>query len=108
MHLPIGGTGINVFRPVYRDGAPTATVAERRAALTGFAVGSFHVPDLTAAAASALSDGVDVQLSRAGARRRARQLARDEAATAPLRIADRSWLLVVRDPSRPGRRPARC
>ena len=44
IRLPIGGTGINVFRPVYRDGAPTATVAQRRAALTGFALGSFHVP----------------------------------------------------------------
>ncbi len=50
MRLPVGGTGINVFRPVYRDGAPTATVAERRAALIGFAGGAFHVPDLAAAA----------------------------------------------------------
>ena len=24
MRLPVGGTGINVYRPVYRDGAPTA------------------------------------------------------------------------------------
>jgi len=28
------------------------------------------------------------------------ELPREEAATAPLRIADRTWLLVVRDPSR--------
>jgi diguanylate cyclase (GGDEF)-like protein len=102
IHLPIGGTGINVFRPVYRDGAPTATVAERRAALTGFAIGSFHVPNLTAAAASALSDGVQVQLVEDGRTIAGPQLARDASATAPLRIADRSWLLVVRDPSKPG------
>jgi len=101
IHLPIGGTGINVFRPVYRDGAPTATVAERRAALTGFAIGSFHVPNLTAAAASALSDGIQVQLVEDGHTIAGPHLARDESATAPLHIADRTWLLVVRDPSRP-------
>jgi diguanylate cyclase (GGDEF)-like protein len=102
IHLPIGGTGINVFRPVYRDGAPAATVADRRAALTGFAIGSFHVPNLTAAAASALDDGVQVQLVEDGRTIAGPRLARDESAAAPLRIADRTWLLVVRDPSEPG------
>ena len=52
MPLLIGGTGINVYRPVYRDGAPIATVAERRAALLGFAAGGFRVNDLAAAAIS--------------------------------------------------------
>ncbi len=102
IHLPIGGTGINVFRPVYRDGAPTATVAERRAALAGFAIGSFHVRDLTAAATSALANEVDVQLVEDGHTIAGPRLARDESAAAPLHIADRTWLLVVRDPSRPG------
>lgn len=101
MHLPIGGTGINVFRPVYRDGAPTATAAQRRAALVGFAVGAFHVPDLTAAAISAVPGDVDVQLVESGRTVAGPELPRDEAATASLRIADRSWLLVVRDPNRP-------
>ena len=50
--LLVGGTGINVYRPVYRDGAPTATVAQRRAALIGFAAGAFRVNDLAAAAIS--------------------------------------------------------
>ena len=102
MHLPIGGTGINVFRPVYRDGAPTATVAQRRAALVGFAVGAFHVPDLAAAATSALDEDVDAQLLEGGRTVAGAELPRDDAATAPLRIADRTWLLVVRDPDRPG------
>ncbi|HSS04829.1 MAG TPA: diguanylate cyclase [Solirubrobacterales bacterium] len=101
MHLPIGGTGINVFRPVYRDGAPTATVAQRRAALAGFAVGAFHVPDLTAAATSALPDDIDVQLVESGHNVAGPQLPRDETAATPLRIADRTWLLVVHDPNRP-------
>jgi diguanylate cyclase len=101
MHLPIGGTGINVFRPVYRDGAPTTTVAQRRAALVGFAVGAFHVPDLVAAATSALDEDVDAQLLEGGRAVAGAELPRDDAATAPLRIADRTWLLVVRDPDRP-------
>lgn len=46
MRLPVGGTGINVFRPVYRDGAPIRTVVERRAALIGFAAGAFRLPEL--------------------------------------------------------------
>jgi diguanylate cyclase (GGDEF)-like protein len=102
MHLPIGGTGINVFRPVYRDGAPTATVAQRRAALVGFAVGAFHVPDLAAAATSALDEDVDAQLLEGDRTVAGTELPRGDAATAALRIADRTWLLVVRDPDRPG------
>jgi diguanylate cyclase (GGDEF)-like protein len=102
IHLPLGGVGINVFRPVYRDGAPTATVAERRAALIGFATGAFKVTDLAAAATTALPDEVDVQLDEGGRVVAGDSVDRGEAASAPLRIADRSWLLVVRDPNRPG------
>jgi diguanylate cyclase (GGDEF)-like protein len=102
MRLPVGGTGINVFRPVYRDGAPIRTVAERRAALTGFAGGAFHVPDLAAAATTALPDEVDAALIERGKPLTGPDLPRDETATAPIRIADRTWLLVVRDPGRPG------
>jgi diguanylate cyclase (GGDEF)-like protein len=102
MRLPVGGTGINVFRPVYRDGAPTGTPAERRAALIGFAAGAFHVPELARAATAALPDGVDASLVERGQRVAGPALSRDETATAPIRIADRTWRLVVRDPSRPG------
>ena len=102
MRLPSGGVGINVFRPVYRDGAATGSPAERRAALLGLAVGSFRVPDLAAAATSALPDGVDAALSERGRPVAGHRLPRGESATAPVRIADRAWLLVVRDPSRPG------
>ena len=102
IRLPLGGTGINVFRPVYRDGAPTRTVAERRGALVGFATGAFHVSDLTGAAATALPDEVDVQLRERGRTVLGPSLDRDEAAAAPVRIADRTWLLLVQDPNRPG------
>lgn len=102
LHLPVGGTGINVFRPVFRDRAPTRTVAERRAALIGFAAGSFRVPDLAAAATTALPDSVAASFIERGKTVSGPLLARDESATAPIRIADRTWLLVVRDPGRPG------
>jgi diguanylate cyclase (GGDEF)-like protein len=99
--LLIGGLGINVYRPVYRDGAPTETVAQRRAALIGFAAGAFRLSDLAKAAVSTVPDAVEVQLrvdrdSVIGDEGRL-----DDAARAPIRIADRTWLLVVRDPNRP-------
>ena len=102
IHLVLGGSGINVFHPVYADGASTGTVAERRAALTGFATGSFHVPDLTKTIASALSEDVDAQLLEGGRTIFGPELSRDESAAVPIQIADRKWLLVVRDPDRPG------
>jgi diguanylate cyclase (GGDEF)-like protein len=102
LHLPLGGTGINVFRPVFRDGAPTRTAAERRAALVGFAAGSFRVPDLAAAATAALPNQVAASFVESGRTVSGPSLSRDGSATAAIRIADRAWLLVVRDPSRPG------
>ena len=101
MLLLIGGTGINVYRPVYRDGAPTATRAQRRDALTGFAAGAFRIDDLAAAAISAVADEVDVQLRIDGGMVVGHRGELDDAATAPIRIADRTWLLVVRNPNRP-------
>jgi diguanylate cyclase (GGDEF)-like protein len=99
--LLIGGVGVNVYRPVYRDGAPTETAAQRRAALIGFAAGAFRVDELAAAAVSAVPDAIDVQLriDRATVVGARGQL--EGAANAPIQIADRTWLLVVRDPDRP-------
>ena len=102
MRLPVGGTGINVFRPVFRDGAPTGTVAERRAGpgrlrrrlLPGSATSPRRQRSPCPTASTSSSS------SAANGRRAAAPL--DEAATAPIQIADRSWLLVVRDPNRPG------
>jgi diguanylate cyclase (GGDEF)-like protein len=102
IRLPLGGSGINVFRPIYRDGAPTATRAQRRAALVGFATGSFHVADLSAAVTNTLPDAVKAQLVEGGRTVMGPALSRDEGASAPIRVADRTWLLVIRDPHRPG------
>jgi diguanylate cyclase (GGDEF)-like protein len=102
IRLPLGGTGINVFRPVYRDGAPTRTVTERRAALTGFAVGSFRIGDLAMAATTALEEDDDIQLLERGRSLYGPPLDRGDSAAAPVKIADHTWLLVVRDSNRPG------
>jgi diguanylate cyclase (GGDEF)-like protein len=102
IRLPLGGAGINVFHPVYRDGAPTDTVAQRRAALSGFALGSFRIEDLAAAATTALEEDDDIQLLERGRSVAGEPLDREESATAPLEVADRTWLLVVHDRDRPG------
>jgi len=100
--LLIGGRGINVFRSVYRDGAAVKTVAERRRALVGFAAGSFRIEDLGAAAAEAVSPEVQLQLKAGEATVFGAPGELDGAASAPLRIADRTWTLTVKDPSGPG------
>jgi diguanylate cyclase (GGDEF)-like protein len=102
MRLPLGGVGINVFHPVYAEGAATETRAQRRAALIGFATGGFRVQSLAAAATAALPDDAEAALLERGEPVAGEPIARDESASAPIRIADRTWLLVVRDPNRPG------
>jgi diguanylate cyclase (GGDEF)-like protein len=101
IHLLLGGDGLNVYRAVYRDGAPTATVAERRAALLGFAVGSFRIQDLAASAIAAVpgSDAVQLRVDRRPVVGPRGQL--EDPAKAQIHIADRTWVLVVRDPNRP-------
>lgn len=99
--LLVGGTGINVYRAIYRDGAPTATEAERRRALIGFAAGSFLLKDLAAAAVGTLPDDVTAQLDVANHTVIGPQGALEDPARAQIQIADRTWLLVVRDPDRP-------
>lgn len=99
--LLIGGIGVNVYRPVYRDGAPISTVAQRRAALIGFAGGAFRVRDLAQAAVATVSNASDVQLRIDRGHVIGEQGELDDAAQAPIEIADRTWLLVVRDPNRP-------
>lgn len=42
--------GFLVFEPIYRKGAPAATVAERRAALQGFGLGVLRIGDIVDAA----------------------------------------------------------
>ncbi len=94
------GRGIEVYQPVYRAGAPPAGRAQRRSALTGFAVGVIRVPDLIAAAMGAAT-GATLQL-----RERSRVVLGpleplSDAATAPVRIADRTWILVLSDHDTP-------
>jgi len=99
--LLIGGLGFNVYHPVYREGAPTATVAQRMAALIGFAGGAFRVGDLAAAANGSVPEPVDVQLHVNGtAVGDPGQL--EDTAQARIRIADRTLVLILSDPNRPG------
>lgn len=99
--LLIGGLGVNVYRPVYRDGAPIGTRAQRRAALIGFVAGAFLVEDLAGAALATVPDTVDVQVQVQHNTVFGEAGTLDDSARAPIQIADRTWVLVVRDPKRP-------
>jgi diguanylate cyclase (GGDEF)-like protein len=99
--LLIGGRGINVFHAVYRDGAPVRTVAERRRALVGFAAGSFRIGDLAGTAAEAVDPSVRVQVGADGETVFGSGERLSDGASAPVRIADRTWTLTVADPGGP-------
>ena len=100
--LLIGGTGIAVFRAVYRDGAPVKTVAERRRALAGFAAGSFQIDDLAGTASEAVSADVELQLLADGSVVYGSEGDLGDGASVPVKIADRTWTLAVEDPDGPG------
>jgi len=99
--LLIGGRGINVFQPVYRDGAAIETLPQRRRALVGFAAGGFRIGDLAAAATEAVGDGSELRLRVAGKTVYGSSGSLDGGAAMPLRIADRTWVLTVKDPGGP-------
>jgi diguanylate cyclase (GGDEF)-like protein len=99
--LLLGGTGINVYKAIYRDGAPTETPAERQRALIGFAAGSFLLKDLAAAAVGTLPGNVATQLQVGNRTVIGPQGNLDDPAKAQIQIADRTWLLVIHDPDRP-------
>lgn len=96
------GSGIVVYYPIYRDRAPVRSVAQRRAALVGFAGGSFRALDLANAAAGATPDDVEMQLLENGRVMVGPKGSLEDATSAPVRIADRTWTLVLHDPSGPG------
>jgi diguanylate cyclase (GGDEF)-like protein len=99
--LLLGGTGINVYKAVYRDGAATATVAERRRALIGFAAGSFLLKDLAGTAIATLPNDVTAQLDVANRTVIGPKGDLEDPAQARIRIADGTWVLVIHDPDRP-------
>jgi diguanylate cyclase (GGDEF)-like protein len=99
--LLLGGRGINVYKAIYRDQVPTKTEAERRRQLIGFAAGSIRVSDLASTIDKALPGSVVEQLQVGGRTITGPGGELEDAATAPVRVADRVWLLVVRDPNRP-------
>jgi diguanylate cyclase (GGDEF)-like protein len=101
VRLLIGGTGLNVFRPIYRDGAPVATTAQRRRALIGFIAGSFRVENVANAALAVAPDDAEVQLRVANQVAFGPEGELADAATAPVHLADRTWLLVLKEPGGP-------
>jgi diguanylate cyclase (GGDEF)-like protein len=95
--LLVGGAGINVYQAIYRDGAPTATRAQRRRALLGFIAGGFRISALAGTATEAIPSDAKAQLRIDGKLAAGPEGALSDAATAPVRIGDRTWLLTVKD-----------
>ena len=105
--LLVGGTGSTSTAPVYRDGAPTATAAERRRALIGFAARQLPAqgPRRGRGHHAAGRRHRPARRRRPDRDRRRRERSKTPAA-ARIQIADRTWLLVVRDPEPARRQPA--
>ncbi|MBS1880466.1 MAG: diguanylate cyclase [Actinobacteria bacterium] len=101
LDLLLGGKGFNVFQAIYRDGAPTATVAERRRALIGFAAGTLRVADLAAKVDGSLPEHTVEEFDVDGHPISGPAAKLEDPAAAPVQIANREWLLVVSDPNRP-------
>lgn len=95
------GPGLIIYEPVYRSGAQIATPSQRRAALLGFSSGAFRASTLAAAAASVIPASDKIQLDQAGRPVIGARGVLGESATAPLKVADRTWLLVLHDPAGP-------
>ena len=107
--------GMLIYRPVYRQGAPMETVAQRRKALSGLAIGVFHIGTIVADTLNGQARiGIDFALIDAGApgdqrllhvqpsRMRAQaihitdeaQLTRGLHAWKPLRLPGQQWWLL--------------
>ena len=86
-------TGLILVAPVYRSGAPTATAAQRRAALLGVAGAFYRVPALVRLALGRLPADIRVQILD-GAGRRLYGPASLAGATAPIAVGGRTWQLV--------------
>jgi diguanylate cyclase (GGDEF)-like protein len=101
LRLLIGGSGINVFRPIYEDGASVKTPTQRQQALKGFIAGSFRVHDVAAAASGVLPNDATMQVIVNDRRAFGPAGDLDDPARVPIHIADRTWLLVLQDPGSP-------
>ncbi|MGA8746172.1 MAG: diguanylate cyclase [Solirubrobacterales bacterium] len=101
MNLPVGITGLDVYRPVYREGLPDRTAEQRRKALLGFAVGAFRVRSLAAAAISAVPRADTVQLRIGGRTVVGPHGSLADPSSSPIHVANRVWLVVLLDPDRP-------
>jgi diguanylate cyclase (GGDEF)-like protein len=99
--LVLGGAGVNVFHAIYRDAEIPASEPERRRQLVGFVAGSIEVAELAGTAVAVLPGDVERQLVVDGQTVVGDPLVLDESARAEIGVADRTWVLIVRDPTSP-------
>ena len=100
MTLPESGRpGLILFLPIYRQGAPVATVAQRRDATKALVASSFeaHQLGLRRPGAAARGDR-DPDPGRRQARSSAPRASLDDAVDRPVDAAGRSWVVRVQTP----------
>lgn len=93
-----GRRGLLLFVPIYRRDAPTATVAQRRAALKGLAVSTFAVGQIGDAVRKLRRPGTALQIFDAGRRICGPAGHLDDAVSVPVRAAGRTWTVRVAAP----------
>jgi diguanylate cyclase (GGDEF)-like protein len=99
--LALGGAGINLFQAIYRDAELPATEAQRRQSLVGFIAGSVEVADLAGTTEAELPGDLETQIVADGEIVAGEPQQLDDAAQKSIDVADRTWVLVVRDPANP-------
>jgi len=96
--LESGRRGLLLFAPIYGRGAPTGTVAQRRAALKGLAVSTFEVAMLGDAVRKLRMPGTALQILDADRRIYGPRGRLDDAVSVPVRAAGRTWAVRVAAP----------
>jgi diguanylate cyclase (GGDEF)-like protein len=99
--LALGGAGFNLFQAIYRDAELPATEAQRERSLVGFIAGSVEVADLAGTTDAELPGDLETQIVADGEIVAGEPQPLDEAARKSIDVADRTWVLVVRDPTTP-------
>jgi CHASE1-domain containing sensor protein len=96
---PSGTMAYFIIKPLYRLGAPTATVTERRAALAGFISSAAIGSDITASLAKSLPAGTRFEVRDGATLLASTKGAPRGGITRPVDIAERRWTIRVEGPA---------
>lgn len=93
-----GKPGLILFLPIYKTGAPTTTVEQRRGAVKAFVASAFEAQQLGADVQSLRPKGTTIQIFDTGKLIFGPNRALEDAVSRPVDTAGRSWVLKVQTP----------